>query len=122
MPERRIAKRYRALDGALAALCPDSGRVGQIHNISSGGLAFRYIADAADSAPQSADRLQLMIAGEGVWLEGLLVRWVADIEVPADVSFSGIPLRQTSLQFVALTERQKDSLRAYIRRCTARTH
>jgi hypothetical protein len=122
MTERRIDKRYRALDGALAALCADTGRVGQIHNISSGGLAFRYIADSPDATPRSAARLQLMIAGEGVWLEGIPVRWIADIDISPEASFSGIRLRQTCLQFVSLTDRQKDSLRAYIRRCTARTH
>ena len=122
MMERRITKRFRAMDGALAALRTNAGQVGQIHNISSGGLAFRYIADnAADSAPNATFSLHLMFAGEGVWLEGVPVRRVADVAVPTDASFSGLPLRQTSLQFVSLTDRQKDNLKAYIRRCTARS-
>ena len=121
MTERRVAKRYRAMDGALAALLPESGHVGQIHNISSGGLAFRYIADTwTDRAPRATLSLQLMFAGEGVWLEGIPVRRVADVGVSTEASFSGLPLRQTSLQFVSLTDHQKDTLQAYIRRCTAR--
>ena len=123
MTERRITKRYRAMDGALAALSPDSGRVGQIHNISTGGLAFRYIADpASNGAPCSPDNLQLMVAGEGVWLEGIPVRWVAEVDVLSEASFSGLSLRQASLQFVSLTDRQRESLAAYIRRCTVRVH
>ena len=121
MTERRIAKRYRAMDGALAALSPESGHIGQIRNISSGGLAFRYIADTmTDRAPHATFSLQLMFAGEGVWLDGIPVRRVADVAVSAEASFSGLPLRQTSLQFVSLTAPQKDALQAYIRRCTAR--
>lgn len=124
MIERRASKRFRARDGALAALSPNSGRVGQIHNISSDGVAFRYIADA-ENVSASLDeipRLQLMFAGEGVQLEGIAVRCIADVEIPTVVSFSGIPLRQTCLQFVSLTDAQKDGIQDFIRRYTSRTH
>jgi hypothetical protein len=121
MTERRIAKRYRAMDGALAALSPEAGHIGQIHNISTGGLAFRYIADTMiDHAPPATFSLQLMVAGEGVWLDSIPVRRVADVAIATETSFSGLPLRQASLQFVSLTAPQKDALQAYIRRCTAR--
>jgi hypothetical protein len=123
MIERRMAKRFRALDGALAALSPDSGRVGQIHNISSDGVAFRYIADDdADPPSVNPPRLHLMFAGEGIKLEGIAVRCIADIELPKDPSFAGIPLRQTCLQFVSLTDDQKFGIREFIRRYTSRTH
>lgn len=124
MIERRAAKRFRALDGALAALSPKSGRVGQIQNISSDGVAFRYIADA-DSGKASLEEtghLQLMYAGEGVQLEGITVRFIDDIEIPSAASFSGIPLRQTCLQFVALTDAQKNGIQDFIRRYTSRSH
>ena len=117
--ERRIAKRFRAVDGALAALSPESGRVGQLQNISHKGLAFRYIADDSPEADVNGTaRVQIMFAGKGVWLDGIAVKWIADVEIPAQSSFSGIPLRQTSLQFIALTDEQKARLTDYIRRFT----
>ena len=117
--ERRIAKRFRAVDGALAALSPATGRVGQIQNISLNGVAFRYIADDFPEANlDGMTRLQLMFAGKGIWLDGILVKRIADVDLPTGASFSGIPLRQTSLQFIALTESQKIRLRDYIRRFT----
>ena len=117
--ERRIAKRFRAVDGALAALSPESGRVGQIQNISQKGLAFRYIADdSPDANVNGTAKVQIMFAGKGVWLDGIAVKWIADVEIPAQSSFSGIPLRQTSLQFIALTDEQKARLTDYIRRFT----
>jgi hypothetical protein len=117
--ERRIAKRFRAVDGALAALSPESGRVGQIQNISLNGVAFRYIADDSPEANLNGTaKLQIMFAGKGIWLDGVSVKWIADVDIPTDSSFSGIPLRQTSLQFIALTEDQKTRLKEYIRQFT----
>ena len=117
--ERRIAKRFRAVDGALAALSPATGRVGQIQNISLNGVAFRYIADDSPEADlDGMARLQLMFAGKGIWLDGVPVKRIADIDLPSGASFSGIPLRQTSLQFIALTEAQRTRLQDYIRRFT----
>jgi len=121
--ERRLAKRYRAVDGALAALSPESGRVGQIRNISLCGLAFRYIADEAPEEDlHGTVKLQIMFAGEGVWLEGVPVKWVADIDIPTDTSFSRIPLRQTCLQFTTLTATQKNRLQEFIHRHTNGNH
>ena len=117
--ERRIAKRFRAVDGAIAALSPETGCVGQIQDISLSGVAFRYIADNLLHANlDGTPRLQLMFAGEGIWLDGVPVKRIADVDLPAGLSFSGIPLRQTSLQFIALTETQKTRLQDYIRRFT----
>jgi hypothetical protein len=117
--ERRLAKRLRAVDGALAAMSPASGRVGQIRNISLRGLAFRYIAD--DSPAANLNRtvnLQIMFAGKGVWLDSIPAKWIADVDIPPDPSFSGIPLRQSSLQFISLTEAQRARLKEYISRFT----
>jgi hypothetical protein len=119
IPERRIAKRFRAVDGALAALSPESGRVGQIQNISLHGVAFRYIADdSLETDLNETAKLQILFAGKGIWLEGVPVKWIADVDLPTASSFSGIPLRQTSLQFLALTDAQKTRLQDYIRRFT----
>jgi len=120
--ERRIAKRFRAVDGALAALSPESGRVGQIQNISQKGLAFRYIADDSPEATLNGTvKVQIMFAGKGVWLDGIAVKWIADVALPTNSSFSGIPLRQTSLQFIALTDDQKARLKDYIHQFTEGT-
>jgi len=117
--DRRIVQRLRAHDGALAALSPDSGRVGQIQNISLSGLAFRYIAeDSPEADLQQTVTLQILFAGEGVWLEGVPAKWIADVDIPPDTSFSGLPLRQTSLQFLSLTEEQQSRLKEFIRRYT----
>ena len=121
--ERRITKRFRAIDGALAALSPESGRVGQIQDISLHGLAFRYIANESPASDlHGTVTLQIMFAGEGMWLEGVPVKWVADVDIPTELSFSSIPLRQTCLQFTSLTDDQKKRLQEFIHRYTHRNN
>ena len=57
-------------------------------------------------------------SGKGVWLDSLPAKWIADVDIPPDPSFSGIPLRQSSLQFISLTEAQRARLKEYISRFT----
>ncbi len=40
--ERRRNKRYKAVEGAYAAISPNSHKLGQITDISMGGLSFKY--------------------------------------------------------------------------------
>ena len=121
--DRRISERYRAVDGALAAMNPTAGRVGQIHNISLTGLAFRYIAEEPSvSTPDRTVTLQILFAGEGVWLEGIPAKWVADFDIPPSSTFSGIPLRQTCVQFLELTDQQKARLKEFIHRFTSNSN
>ncbi len=40
--DRRQHRRYRAKEGSLAALLPAFSQLGEIENISRGGLAFKY--------------------------------------------------------------------------------
>ncbi|WP_242637487.1 hypothetical protein [Desulfobacter hydrogenophilus] len=41
--DRRKNKRYKAAEGAYAAISPNSNKIGQIIDISMGGLCFKYI-------------------------------------------------------------------------------
>ena len=43
--DRRIHKRFKVQDGALALLRANIRKVGQIIDISRGGLAFRYMSN-----------------------------------------------------------------------------
>ncbi len=46
--ERRKNKRYKAVEGAYAAVSPNSHKLGQIIDISMGGLSFKYIDTSKD--------------------------------------------------------------------------
>ena len=48
--ERRKNKRYKAVEGAYAAISPNSHKLGQIIDLSIGGLAFKYIDTSNEEA------------------------------------------------------------------------
>jgi hypothetical protein len=55
--ERRKNKRYKAVDGAYAAISPNLNKLGQIIDISMGGLVFKYIVtngNEATAVPEDA--------------------------------------------------------------------
>ncbi len=84
--ERRNYTRYAVREGAYAALSPDSARMGQIIDISRGGLCFRYIAqmDLADEALET----HVFVGDEGIYLEKMPNRLVEDTPVE-DGAFPG---------------------------------
>lgn len=109
LEERRAHKRFLAKDGTYAIFGKFSNKLGQVVDISNGGLAFRYndnenrsveffnlgimIADAPDIADEIAFR----------------ARTINDFEIGPGSNYF-MPLRQSHIQFVELTEEQKTLL------------
>jgi len=62
--ERRVYKRYNASDGAFAAISPNSFKLGQILNISRGGLAFQYIETKKNSAYTAVKEKNLFLSSK----------------------------------------------------------
>ena len=60
--ERRKNKRYKAVEGAYAAISPNSHKLGQIIDISMGGLAFKYI-DTNNGDSNTVDSKKVTTSG-----------------------------------------------------------
>ncbi len=77
--ERRMHTRYRVKEGAYAALSPDSAKMGQIIDISRGGLCFRYIVqvDQVDDTSET----HVFVGDEGIYLEKMPNRVIEDVPV-----------------------------------------
>lgn len=77
--ERRKHARYKVREGAYAALSPDSAKMGQIVDISRGGLCFRYIVhmDQMDENNET----HVFVGDEGIYLEKMPNRVIEDIPV-----------------------------------------
>jgi hypothetical protein len=110
--ERRRYRRYRARDGAFATLIPNE-RLGQIHDISKGGLSFCYLVEKRSPGP--ASEVNIVVAGTRFKLVRLPYRTVFDRELQRRFSFSPVRVRHMGLQFVALTPAQEDMLARFIR-------
>jgi hypothetical protein len=118
--ERRRYTRYRVREGAYAALSPDSAKMGQIVDISRGGLCFRYIVQV-DQAEDTSET-HVFVGDEGIYLEKMPNKVVEDIPVE-DSPFPGSIMlgprtmrvvRQRRVCFGELTGNQEAQLEYFI--------
>ncbi len=124
--ERRKNKRYKAVEGAYAAISPNSHKLGQIIDISMGGLAFKYIdtnngdsntVDSNNENTKSHDQSKetIFLSSMGFYVGDLPFKTVSDNEVTNTPSFSAMKVRQRHVQFTDLSFKQLFDLDYYLR-------
>lgn len=115
--ERRRYKRYDIKDIAFAILRADhEEELGQITNISLGGLAFQYFIGNREF--QKADRLDVLLADSGLHVEDIGFNVVDDYELVNELPFSSITKREQRVFFNDLSGEQKRGIEKFIRRHT----
>jgi len=99
----RRYRRFMAREDVFAVLRNQVNEVGQIINVSEGGLAFKYMAE--QPLPSDRYELDVFLAGrrEFLW-RGVPHRTILDIELSPNVPFSTIRMRRRSVAFENLTE------------------
>jgi hypothetical protein len=99
----RRYRRFAAREDAFAVLRNRVSEIGQLINVSKGGLAFKYMAEQA--LPADRYELDIFLAGrrEFLW-RGIPHRTILDIEMTPTVPFSMIRMRRRSIAFENLTE------------------
>ena len=116
--ERRKHKRFQVEDGALAVLkppWPHSIRLGQIIDISMGGLAFRCIA--GEDRFNGSSELSVIFANHAFYLHKLPIKTISDLET-ARMPFGSMTPRRRSVQFGKLRDEQVSQLRYFIQKHT----
>jgi hypothetical protein len=114
--ERRQQKRFKAAEGAFAALVDQESRLGQIKDISLRGLSFRYI-DSHEKL-ENARELKIIIGNRGLYLDKVPFKKISDFEIESEFSFSMVKMRQIGLEFGVLTAEQKLQLERFIQKHT----
>ena len=109
--ERRRHRRYRVQDGTFAVLGPSSNKVGQVIDLSVGGLAFSYIA--GEEQQDQAYELGILLAEDSFHLTKIPCRTVWDAEAK-DLPFSTLAMRRCGMQFGELTQNQASQLEYFI--------
>jgi hypothetical protein len=109
LAEQREYKRFRVPKDAFAALGPDYIKVGQIINISMGGLVFRY---HNSKGPSNASELDIFLAGRAFYLYKLPFETVWD-SLTDKKPCSCINMKQCGLQFGNLTPHQIAQLKYF---------
>jgi len=117
--ERRKNQRFKAAYGAFAVLGPESSKLGQIKDISMGGLAFKYLVDEARS--NGADELDIIIRQDGFCIKSIPIQTVSDFELARENAFSTVRLRQQGVQFDELTPDQTSQLEFLLKHHTSWT-
>ncbi|MEH0021089.1 MAG: PilZ domain-containing protein [Desulfobacter sp.] len=113
--ERRRNKRYKAVEGAYAAISPNSHKLGQIIDISMGGLSFKYIDTSNGTEESGPGEEAVFLSSMGYYVGDLPFKIVSDYEVTNAPSFSSMKVRKRHLQFTDLTFKQLFDLDYYLR-------
>ena len=117
--ERRAHTRFRVKEGAFAVIKEQQDTkitVGQVIDISEGGLAFKYMAK---SEPVKADhKLDIYFSGQGIQLKDISFRIISDFGIESSITFSPIFMRRGCLQFQKLTQTHRDQLNKFIQKYT----
>ena len=104
---------FTRTSGPFAVTGPDSRRLGQITDISMGGLAFCYIYDGKDWNNHSI-RFDILFDEEEFDCRQIPLITVSDILVKKSYPHNPLCMRRRGLQFGELTTRQQQILREFI--------
>jgi len=107
--EQRAHDRYKAKPGVLAVLGPFSKKMGQVIDISKGGLAFHYKNGVVEVQEDAYELSILFDDSNGMNHRPFKfsASIVTDFEVENEVQFSNAVIRRCGMQFADLTYYQK---------------
>lgn len=115
--EQREHKRFRVPKTTFVALWPHFLKVGQVVDISMGGIAFRYLA--GEEPPKGSLELDLFLAGRSFYLYKVPSEMIWHLR-PVEADSSNSPdVRQCGLRFGALTPSQTAQLEYFVRNYAA---
>ncbi|MBW2567554.1 MAG: PilZ domain-containing protein [Deltaproteobacteria bacterium] len=112
--ERRKHNRFSVSKGAFVALRPHYGKIGQVVNISMGGLAFTYMAD--EERPSSFE-LDIFLAGGSFYLQEVPFGTISDFHNDG-MPLSSVKMRRMGVQFGDLSPHQVSQLEYFIQNHT----
>ena len=113
--ERRTHQRFKVQHGAIASA--QLTVVGQIINISHGGLSFWYV-DSRERSKESC-RLTISLADSTFNLSMIPFKVVWDLPMPETLPCGAFPLRYCGVEFGDLADYQKLGLQFFIHNYTA---
>ena len=107
--EQRIHKRFRVRENSYVTLGGRATKLGQIVDISQGGLSFRYI-DIGER-PDSSLQVKLSIKNNnGFQLENIPFKTIYDLRATKEFPFSSTRIRRRGGRFVSLSQEQISGL------------
>lgn len=116
--EKRKHIRFLAKEGAYAALGTHFSKVGKLKDISTGGLAFKYINNTEDRISDFSTVAIFVPENDFFYLPHLDCRLIYDFLLNStnniQDSKTGFRIIRCGLKFTAITEFQRDKLKSFI--------
>jgi len=109
---RRKHQRFMVKEGAFAVMKPGYKNLGQIKNISMGGLAYRHIADKR--AENGLYKMDIFLSNKNFYLENIPFRTVTVLDEASEFPYSSVMMKRHCIQFVDLDSDQKQMLDYFI--------
>ena len=123
MSEKRNNIRFLAQENAYAALGAHFTKVGKLKDISSGGLAFRYIENIEDRV-QDLSTVTIFVSENEFYLPDLACRLIYDspLYLINNIQFfrTAFRINRCGVQFTTITEYQVEKLKFFIDHYTRR--
>ncbi len=113
--DRRKESRYKVKDGIFTVPTPriQSSRLGNIIDISMGGLAFQYYL-VRNMSFNDFMALDIYISGDGMFLDNLPINIVSDIELQSSEKQFLTISKRFGVQFIGPDKSKKIKLHKFI--------
>ena len=106
--ERRKYKRLQVKKGVFAVLSSNNKKLGQIKDISEGGLAFQYIENGKTT--EGLAEIDIFSTDSDFFLKKVPSEIISDSGVEEKVPFSSLRMKQFRIQFGKMTTAQLEQL------------
>ncbi|NVL90508.1 MAG: PilZ domain-containing protein [Desulfobacterales bacterium] len=114
--DQRKHKRFKVQEDVFVAFRSHLAKLGNIVDISMGGLGFRYLADEYES--DGVVELYIFSASRDFYMDKVPFKMISDFEMVNDVPFSSVIMKRSGIQFGELTDRQISRLEYFIQNHT----
>jgi hypothetical protein len=113
--ELRKHKRFQVPGGVFVGFGPRANKVGQIVDVSMGGLGYRYVG-SEDSSDGS--HLDIFVTDDDFYMGAVPFKTVCDFQVVGRVAASPMTMRRCGVQFGRLSRKQNAQLEYFIQQHT----
>ena len=113
--EHRQHTRFQVPGGVFVGFGPRANKVGQVVDVSMGGLAYRYVG-----SEESADGLHLdiFVAEHDFYMGAVPFSTVRDFQIVDCLAASSMTMRRCGVQFKKLSRKQNAQLKYFIQHHT----
>jgi hypothetical protein len=108
--ERRRHTRFQVPKSAFVGFGPYDAKVGQIIDVSTDGLAFRYVG----TEEPSNGELSIFLSERDFYVDKIPFKTISDFEIADKTASTSVPLRRSGVQFGRLTDHQSSQLEHFL--------